>query len=613
MKKICFVLFIFVGVILFGCKNGTLPEIIIEDFTKRREAIEFTISIEKTEDLVEGSCSAKIVDLSGEFVNKVFFENAEEYVNTDNELTMLKEFVYIDGMKINTEYYLEIYGTMDKGIKLLYKEKFSTNDIGSEDNKYVISSPEDFDIMRSDFREGAYYIIDNDIDFSEYGIFETICGEGVGKDLSFAGNIDGQGHTISNVSIEEEDIAYIGLFGSITGSVSNLNFENIDIVCGENTFSTLYTGLIGYNMGAITNVNITNISISVLESKTLFAGGISGFNMAKITNVEISGLDLSIDEVSDSGKIGGLFGYNKSKNDINNTEIVNTSVTGSISVIDALDELIVGGLIGHDYAPNSSIISELCKSYAMVDIDVNSSGEVIIGGLVGKAESDYEDVYALGTITFATKKMVEEVLETVTLTQITSIGGLFGTVESRTIDKVYCDVDIIASVSSTEKTHLGGIVGMGIAGNVIRNSFFLGNINANIIEVVDVENEDVIISAFDGFQQYAIITNSYYSPLSTFMLDDIDIKDLIIGIDFVLVPNDNFAVITESVYLANPDDYPGATIYETPFSEVYYRYVEISEISELELNADFIFSNLLFSGEVWEIDGTEGEILIVLK
>ena len=117
----------------------------------------------------------------------------------------------------------------------------------------------------------------NDIDLSSYENWIPI---GENATYKFTGGLDGAGFTIRNITIDRETEDYVGLFGYASGTICNLNIENISIK-GNNYVG----GVAGNSDGDIINVNI--ISGSVTGNKRV--GGIAG----RIDNSETFPVDTS--------------------------------------------------------------------------------------------------------------------------------------------------------------------------------------------------------------------------------------------------------------------------------------------------------------------------------
>ena len=198
--------------------------------------------------------------------------------------------------------------------------------------------------------------------------------------LPFTGAFDGNGHTISHLTIEGG--GYLGLFGQ-TGSgarISNLGLEEVSIsgFGGDNvgslvgslgfwyssggiltncystgTVSGYYDvgGLVGENNGSITSSYSAGVVVGVVD-----VGGLIGMNAGSIaashSTASVSG---------DAANIGGLVGANE-----------RGSITTSCSRGAVIGDLAVGGLVGEN-------VGFVSQSYAYG----SASGEYYVGGLVG--------------------------------------------------------------------------------------------------------------------------------------------------------------------------------------------------------------------------------------
>ncbi|MBR3832849.1 MAG: leucine-rich repeat protein [Lachnospiraceae bacterium] len=129
----------------------------------------------------------------------------------------------------------------------------------------------------------------------------------------YAGTFDGNNHTISGLYTNNEQASYVGLFGTISGTVKNVGVTNVSFsgtysvggVCGENRSGTIQNC---YSTGSISNDDQN-------------AGGVCGFNGGTIQNC------YSECTVEGASFVGGVCGYN-------NGTIQNCYSTGSISNVD---------------------------------------------------------------------------------------------------------------------------------------------------------------------------------------------------------------------------------------------------------------------------------------
>ena len=136
----------------------------------------------------------------------------------------------------------------------------------------------------------------------------------------FAGNFDGKGYTISNVSIGSETTPFesdvFGLFGATGGKISNLNLYTVSIH-GVAKIASGYVvgiagGLVGSSAGSIENCHVTGLAMDMSAPSNGYAaaywvGGLVGaLDGAQLINeCSVSG---SITEKAGKGSIGGLIG-----------------------------------------------------------------------------------------------------------------------------------------------------------------------------------------------------------------------------------------------------------------------------------------------------------------
>ena len=193
----------------------------------------------------------------------------------------------------------------------------------------------------------------------------------------FAGNFDGNGYTISNVSIGSETTPFesdvFGLFGATEGKISNLNLDTVSIHGIAKT-----------------------ASISAVVG---FAGGLVGYSGGYIENCHVTGLTMDMSAPSNvyvaAYWVGGLVGA------LDGTQLINEcSVSGSIT--EKAGKGSIGGLIGE--------LGKAAKiTYSRSDVTVNvkadSRGGANVGGFIGKgngktgAETVIRNCYATGNVT----------------------------------------------------------------------------------------------------------------------------------------------------------------------------------------------------------------------
>ena len=193
----------------------------------------------------------------------------------------------------------------------------------------------------------------------------------------FAGNFDGNGYTISNVSIGSEtaplEADVFGLFGATAGKISNLNLDTVSIhgiakIASIGAVIGFTGGLVGYSGGYIENCHVTGLTMDMSAPSNVYAAAYC---------------------------VGGLVGV------LDETQLINEcSVSGSIT--EKAGKGSIGGLIGE--------LGKAAKiTYSRSDVTVNvkadSRGGANVGGFIGKgngktdAETIIRNCYATGNVT----------------------------------------------------------------------------------------------------------------------------------------------------------------------------------------------------------------------
>ena len=226
----------------------------------------------------------------------------------------------------------------------------------AEQEPIEISSAEELQQIRNDL-DGHYVLVD-DIDLSHIDDFSPIGG----YDSGFTGTFDGNGHTISNLTIDRPGGANEGLFFGMDGTVENLTLRDVDVTGGE-----AVGGLAGVSTGIITESRVTG---EVNGDQRV--GGLVGVAWAG----EIRD---SRSEANVTGNllVGGLVGQNEP-----DSTVTKSSATGEVS---GSDERWDGGLVGTN-------AGEVRDSYATGDV-ANGGG-----GLVGLNNGEVRDSYAIGDV-----------------------------------------------------------------------------------------------------------------------------------------------------------------------------------------------------------------------
>lgn len=256
---------------------------------------------------------------------------------------------------------------------------------GTAENPYQIATGAQLAYLASSVNNGETYagknfVLTADIDLNKRpwtpianAFSDALFG---GSDYRiFAGNLDGQGYTVSNVAIGstnaplESDV--FGLFGVTEGKISNLHLNTVSIHGKAKNVSGyvigLAGGLIGSASGSVENCHVTGLTMTLTTPD-------SGWAAAYWIGGLVGALDAGqINECSASGKIREEWGK------------------GSI-----------GGLIGE-----LGKASKITYSRANVALDVkpDHKGGADVGGFIGKgngksnAETVIRNCYATGDVT----------------------------------------------------------------------------------------------------------------------------------------------------------------------------------------------------------------------
>lgn len=331
--------------------------------------------------------------------------------------------------------------------------------------------------------------------------------------ISFTGNIDCHGHTISGIYIDESSTSTrIGFIGSLgrEGSVRNLTIIDsyikgggmVACICGENNKGTIencknYGTIAGYasqgygssSIGGICGNNSEGIIKSCsnfgIVDGYYYTAGICGYNYGGIENCENHG---AITCNFDSHYAGGICGYSahsvlKLKNNINYGPIIGYEHVGGIcgensSITEFCNNQCsvkgyncVGGIFG----TNTNIYTTDC--YNNADI----SGDSNIGGIFGWSETSFSDC------------IIDRCYNTGTINGNSKVGGVCGHSEKYIFNNCYNTGNI------TGTNEVGGICGKNELG-VFEYCYNVGHINC----------DDIYTGSICGWNFSGTINNCYW-------------------------------------------------------------------------------------------------------
>ena len=262
---------------------------------------------------------------------------------------------------------------------------------GTENDPYQIADGAQLAYLASEVNKGqtyenSYFVLTADIDLANHdwtpianSFSDALFG---GTDYRiFAGNFDGKGYTISNVSIGSETPPFesdvFGLFGATAGKISNLNLDTVSI-------------------HGIAKIAKTAWGDAVVG----FAGGLVGSSGGSIENCHVTGLAMDMSAPSNVRRaaaywVGGLVGA------LDGAQLINEcSVSGTIT--ENAGKGSIGGLIG-ELGKAAKITYS--RSNVTVNVKADSRGGADVGGFIGKgngktdAETVIRNCYATGNVT----------------------------------------------------------------------------------------------------------------------------------------------------------------------------------------------------------------------
>lgn len=217
-----------------------------------------------------------------------------------------------------------------------------------------VASVEDF--RKIDENLSGNYVLAKNIDFGGKNYRPIAYKSGT----SFTGKFSGNGHTISNISVNYDD-DLVGLFGTNKGLIMNL------AVSGEVTGEEYIGGICAKNEGTIYSCSFDGeVRQSATTQRKGKVGGICGTNYATISNCFNSA------DVSGKDYIGGICGEMCGKDPV----VVYCVSVGKVSGFTG--SAIVGGICG--YGANVSYGGSPELSHCRFDMDVSGSINLINSG-----------------------------------------------------------------------------------------------------------------------------------------------------------------------------------------------------------------------------------------
>ena len=308
---------------------------------------------------------------------------------------------------------------------------------GTKDDPYLIATADDLAAFRDLVNSvGAgktstlYAKLTDNIDLSGQTNWTPI---GSSSSKVFAGEFDGNGHTISGLTIKDATTQYQGLFGYVkNGTIKKLTVEG-----SVETKSNQAAGIVGYGY-PVTIENCTNKASVTATTKGNIGGIVAGVGGAsEIINCSNEG------NISGAAQLVGGIAGSASGATIQNCENSGTITCGADKPTQ--NAFGVGGIVGAGGTSNSKSTIIRCSNTGKINSNIKSTGG-IAGRLAGTMTACYNTAAVTGI--YETGGIVGGIgAKDTTITDCYNLGS----VTCNTTDPTFKD-------SSSSKA-VGGIVG----------------------------------------------------------------------------------------------------------------------------------------------------------
>jgi putative cell wall-binding protein len=282
-------------------------------------------------------------------------------------------------------------------------------------------------------------------------------------DTSFSGVFDGNGYSITNLTIQRPGGMYVGLFG-LTDTAAPESLKNIRLIDAFVTGSFIVGGLVGHSGGPVYNCSVSG-SITGDDGYT---GGMIGLAQNIVSHCEA---DVTVQGKMYAGGIAGTSNagvfYSSSKGSIHSTDygggICGYSVADVLhchSSASVTGQRYVGGLLGVFSGMDTTV--NFCSASGPIVSVPGSGTQSAAGGLIGWTDGVIRNSQATGTVTgidevgglvgYGWESEIRNSWATGSVIGRSSVGGLVGA--------AYGLVQASRAAGSvTGYTNVGGLVG----------------------------------------------------------------------------------------------------------------------------------------------------------
>lgn len=504
MKKLSLLILTIVSLtVLIACENSNDTNISfnysISEGTLSTTGVTLNIEVVDPDSAITGVITATIVDSTNKSAGQ------EQTFQTVAEAKLL---VFRSLIPDNT-YKVTLTATTSRTSLKIGEFSFKTLSLQSLN----ISTTEEFLAMGNN-RTGAF-VLQNDLDFTNV-VFTTPFTS------AFTGSFDGQGFTISNISITESRL-YNGVFGYISsGSVKDVTLDNI-LIGSEttpiSTSSSTKTGILaGYqasSLSTLENITIKNSHIFLSSSSSLYAyvGGIVGELRGTASNIDVLNSSVHVTATSNGTlRVGGAYGLIFESGKANNHQIdidVNTTVDAVTSTrTNRSYNINIGGFAG-EVDPSSTSSGAIHSIYHEGDVNVpklnfnplaNDTGTytVLVGGLFGNLNRGIHNIYTKNSVSVTFNDDLVSTLVSKTL-RVNGISALYNTFEA--------PYKIVLDGNTLQVTHPTSAKVQIFSGLNIYQTDALSDYVKTINQVIDTSTNVNIITSLDDYFDSEYLNN----------------------------------------------------------------------------------------------------------
>lgn len=350
----------------------------------------------------------------------------------------------------------ESYLTVSPAVNSATTELLFSGGLGTEANPFQLTTPGDLHGTRDHL--SAFFLLMNDINM-DVAPYNTGDGwEPIGTDANpFTGSLNGNGHAIQNLFIQRST-NFQGLFGRLSGTVTNLELSDATISLGED-----YVTKIGVLAGRALNATVSDVTVSGTITEDNAGSSEIGGLVGYVSETSFEDINVNVHITIGNGwsySIGGAFGEVYT-----NTTVTNMHVTGNISSNGGEGSAeIVGGLGG--YVSGAGILIENSTASG------NVTGSKDLGGFIAELVSTatVRNSSATGNVTSVASGL--------------RVGGFIGALGNlgATVENCFTTGTVIVQIEGG--SHIGGFAGnIGYSGQNsnpvnITGSFSIGTVTS---------------------------------------------------------------------------------------------------------------------------------------